>query len=175
MLFSVKYIVVILLLNILFSHYTYAHVMVAQRGTLNFVDDGVYMVLSVPVSAFEGTDDNKDGKLSKGEFDRHQAAIALIVKDKVALSNTSEKLILKGLMLSPATPHDASNSDASQLIVMGKFELKNTDSPLLYQFNLFGNTLAEKSIEITVRNKVKGLKQVIRFTPDNIASQLFKT
>jgi hypothetical protein len=168
----IKYIV--LILSILFSQYSDAHVMVAQHGILNFVDDGVYMVLSVPVSAFEGTDDNKDGKLSKGEFDRHQAAIARSVKDKVALSNAIGKLILKGLILSPVTAHDASNNDASQLVIMSRFELKNIDSSLLYQFNLFGNTATEKVIEIAAQHKVKGLKQVIRFTPENTASQTFK-
>ena len=41
-----------------------AHLMVAQHGTLNLVGDGVYMVLSLPVSAFAGSDDDGDDKLS---------------------------------------------------------------------------------------------------------------
>ncbi|MFT4746430.1 MAG: hypothetical protein ACI8XG_000503 [Congregibacter sp.] len=63
-----------------------------NSSTLNFVDDGVYMVLSVAVSAFEGTNDDRGGKLSKGELTRHQAAIARSVKDKVALSNANGNL-----------------------------------------------------------------------------------
>ena len=48
---------VIFLSSILFSSHLYAHVMVAQHGTLNVVDNDVFMVLSLPVSAFEGVDD----------------------------------------------------------------------------------------------------------------------
>ena len=169
-----KYICLVLLLNILFSSNTFAHVMVAQHGTLNFVDQDVYMVLSVPVSAFKNADDNKDGKLSKHEFDRHHAAIADIVKDKIVMSNASTKLLLQGLMLSPVTPHDTPNHDASQLVVMGKFELKNPANTLHFTFNLFGETASEKVIEITAKNKMEGLKQVILFTPENTESHLFR-
>jgi hypothetical protein len=52
-----------------------AHLMVAQHGTLNVVDDGVFMVLSLPVSAFDGVDDDNDGKVSMLEFNNHRGAI----------------------------------------------------------------------------------------------------
>lgn len=165
----------IVLLNILVSQYTHAHVMVAQHGTLNFVDGGVYMVLSLPVTAFQRTDDNRDGKLSKAEFDRHQTNIALIVKGKVVMSDNSGKLNLHGLILSPLFSHNATKEGASQLIVMGKFELNDNDSSLHYQLNLFGSTVSEQKIEITARNKVKGLKQVMTFTPKNTGAEVFKT
>lgn len=44
----------------------HAYLMVAQRGTLNLVGDGGFMVLSLPISAFTGIDDNADGQLSDG-------------------------------------------------------------------------------------------------------------
>ncbi len=31
-----------------------AHLMVAEHGTLNFVDNNVFIVLSIPMSAFKG-------------------------------------------------------------------------------------------------------------------------
>ena len=163
------------MLNIFISPHTHAHVMVAQHGTLNFVEGAVYMVLSLPVTAFEGTDDNKDGKLSKSEFDRHQGSIARMIKDKVVMSDNTGKLNLKGLILSPFYSHDATKEDASQMVVMGKFELNNNYSSLQYQLSLFGQAVSEQRIEMTARNKVKGLKQVMVFTPQNTAIDLFKT
>ena len=41
-----------------------AHLMVPENGTLNFVDDNVYVVLSLPISAFKGVDDDNDGHVS---------------------------------------------------------------------------------------------------------------
>ena len=54
----------------------YAHMMVAQHGTLNVVNEVAFMVLSVPVSAFEGIDDDGDGQLSMEEFTQHRIAMA---------------------------------------------------------------------------------------------------
>ncbi|MFT5838407.1 MAG: hypothetical protein ACI9UT_000900 [Flavobacteriales bacterium] len=172
-----KYVAVFLtvLLNIFTSQYSYAHVMVAQQGTLNFVDGAVYMVLSLPVTAFEGIDDNHDGKLSKAEFEHHQRSIAVIVQDKVVMSDSQGKLNLKGLVLSPISSHDSPKDSASQLIVMGKFELNDNVSSLHYQLSLFGNTASEQKIEITARYKARGLKQVMTFTPKNTAIDVFKT
>ena len=42
-----------------------AHLMVAQQGTLNVVDDGAFVVMSLPISAFSSVDDDGDGKLSR--------------------------------------------------------------------------------------------------------------
>ena len=51
------------------------HLIVDQKGTLNFVDDGAFLVISLPVTAFEGSDDDGDGRLSFAEMARHTAAI----------------------------------------------------------------------------------------------------
>jgi hypothetical protein len=163
-----------LMLNIVISAHSHAHIMVAQHGTLNFVNGAAYMVLSLPVTAFKGSDDNNDGKLSKAEFDRHQANIALIVKDKVVMSDSGGKLDLKGLILSPVSSHEAAKEGASQIIVMGKFTVNNNDSSLHYQLGLFGRTAPEQKIEITVSHKLKGLKHVMVFTPKNTAIAVFK-
>jgi hypothetical protein len=50
----------------------HAHLMVAQHGTLNIVDDGVFMVLSLPISAFNGVDEDSNGKISMLEFNNHR-------------------------------------------------------------------------------------------------------
>ncbi len=62
-----------------------AHLMVAQRGTLNIVGDGGFMVLSLPVSAFSGVDDDGDGKLSMAEFSTHRSNIISAVTRDVQM------------------------------------------------------------------------------------------
>ena len=57
--------------------------MVARHGTLNFVDDGAFMVLSLPMSAFEGIDDDGDGKVSMIEFNNHRTGIVGAVRHAV--------------------------------------------------------------------------------------------
>jgi len=46
-----------------------------QQGTLNIVDARGYLVISLPVSALRGVDDNRDGRLDGRELQRHAAAI----------------------------------------------------------------------------------------------------
>ena len=46
------------LMGLLFVQSAQAHLMVAQRGTLNFVGTGGFVVMSLPVDAFTGIDDD---------------------------------------------------------------------------------------------------------------------
>jgi hypothetical protein len=161
------------LMSTLFTHTTYAHVMVAQHGILNIAEDGVYMVLSLPITAFAGIDDNDDGRLSIAEFDLHRSAIELAVKDHIILADGNGNLDLKGLLLSPVTEHDSPTDSASQLIVMGRFEPPEPGSPVKYQVSLFGTQPSERVLEIIATNKTNDQQQAIRLTPDINVMHLF--
>jgi hypothetical protein len=50
------------LLGLLALQTAQAHLMVAQRGTLNFVGSGGFVVMALPVDAFTGVDDDGDGQ-----------------------------------------------------------------------------------------------------------------
>lgn len=152
--------IIVILANLLFSSTLYAHVMVAQQGTLNIKEDGVYMVISVPVSAFSGIDDDEDGKLSSEEFALHRPAIIKTVQSNIMLKDETAELALKGLMLSPVLSHHAPNEPATQLVVMGRFSLDNANNTLEYQVNLFGKSVDEKKLKITVTRKQDASKQV---------------
>jgi hypothetical protein len=64
-----------------------AHLMVAQHGTINIVGDGAFMVLSLPVSALRGVDDDGDGKLSMAEMRAHHGHIVAAVMREVRLAD----------------------------------------------------------------------------------------
>jgi len=161
-------------LSMMFSLHSYAHIMVAQHGTLNVMDEGVFMVLSLPVSAFKGIDDDKDGMLSKAEFTLYRPVIASMVLEKVVLKDKNGKLPLQGMMLSPVTPHSSPNEPASQIIVMGRFALVNSNSALQYQVDLFGKAFSEQSLEITATRKMDGKKKVAVLSPKKSNASFFE-
>lgn len=162
-----------LLLNLSISQYCFAHMMVAQHGSLNVVDDGVFMVLSLPVSAFDGIDDDKDGKLSKVEFTEHRTTIAKVISDQVVLQDKSGKLALQGMMLSLVNSHHSPKEPASQLIVMGRYPLVDPKSILQYQVALFGTGTSEQIFEITATRKSDNQKQTLELSPDKMKSFVF--
>mgnify|MGYP000387643696 CR=1 FL=1 len=164
----------VILFNLILSQYSNAHIMVAQHGTLNIVDDGAFMVMSLPVSAFEGIDDDKDGKLSMAEFNLHRSAIVNIVQEKVVLKDNNGKITLQGIMLSPVTSHHSPKEPTSQLIVMGRFTLTEPNSALQYQINLFGKTPTEQLLEITATRKNGSNKQVAKLSPNKSSVTFFE-
>jgi hydrogenase/urease accessory protein HupE len=67
-----------------------AHLLPAQNGTLHVVGTSVYTVVSVPVSALPGVDDNHDGLISTRELSRHSAEIAAAFRARFRLTNGTD-------------------------------------------------------------------------------------
>ncbi len=174
--FTHKFVVITLValaLSLSLSPWAHAHLMVAQHGTLNIVDDGAFMVLSLPVSGFKGVDDDNDGKLSVAEFSNHRAAIANTVRRNVTLSDRNGSRPLEGIMLAPVVAHDVLNEPASQLNVMGRFSLAGTNSVLRFHNGLYGKQSSEQSLEITATRKSDNQKHVFELTPASSEGVLF--
>jgi len=174
-----------------------AHLMVAQRGTLNFKGDYVFMVLSIPVSAFNNIDDDGDSKMSAAEFTKHRLDIISTVKKNVTLSDNEGTKPLRGLLLSPVASHSSPRDPTDQLVIMGRFSLSNKESneksnvtssnnsvkkqsntnELTFYSNLFGKTVAEKSLAINATRKLpsetKAQKYKVVLTPEKPDAILF--
>ena len=159
-----------------------AHLMVAQHGTLNVKDNGVYMVLSLPVSAFENIDDDGDGKMSSNEFIKHKPSIVATVNNKVKLSDKEGSRPLQGLLITPVAPHETANAPSEQLVIMGRFSLdkSNTenDHGLTFHIQMFGKNTIEKTIIISASRKSKSSvnaeKEKFKLTPQQSKRKLFK-
>jgi len=152
-----------------------AHLMVAQQGTLNFLDNNVFMVLSLPASAFDTADENSDGLLSLEEFSKHRLDIIDIASSQVSLSNKKMKLPMNDIMVSPVTPHNAPKDPADQLIVMARFSLPEKIDTLLFQVDIFGKSTEEQSIKIKAARKSEEMSQSFSLSPEkNIAMLEFK-
>ncbi len=150
----------------------YAHLMVAQHGALNITDDGIFMVLSLPVSAFEGMDDDSDGQISMIEFNNHRGMIVESVKQQVVLSDGQRDVAPKDILLAPVVALEVAGGQISQLVVMGRFTFSNSGSALLH-IGLYGSQTVEQSLEITVTRFQDDQKNVLVLTPAAPAAVLF--
>ena len=151
---------------------THAHLMVADQGTLNFLGEDVYMVISLPAAAFTEADENEDGLLSITEFSTHRGDIIKIISENVSLSDEEQKLPLNGLIISPVTPHNAPKDPADQIIAMGRFALDNSKGELSFHVGLFSTNEKDQTLKITARRKKEDKKHVFNLTTDNQSIKL---
>jgi hypothetical protein len=135
---------------LLFGTSVQAHLMVAQRGTLNIVGEGAYMVMSLPASAFKGIDDDGDGMLSVAEGNAHIRELEAQVRDGVQLLGSRGPLPLEGLMITLSPPDSAPSTPAAHLVVVGRYALGPAAEGLSMRLSLFGTSSAGQTQEITV-------------------------
>lgn len=89
---------------LLYSAPARAHLIAAQKGTLNIVAEAAFLVLSVPVSALQGVDDDGDAALSKAELRAHAESIRAQVLAGVQLLRPEGPLPLQLVMVDIALP-----------------------------------------------------------------------
>ncbi len=159
-----------------------AHLMVAQHGTLNIKGNGAFMVLSVPMSAFDNIDDDGNGKISPTEFAKHRLDIIKAIKEKVALTDKDGARPLQGLLLTPVVPHIVPKAGSKQLVIMGRFALASKDTAtnsngLTFHVGLFGKGAEEKTLEITATRRLNKVitaqKHKFELTHEHLENTLF--
>ena len=153
-----------------------AHLVAAQKGTLNLVGNAAFLVLSVPVSALHSVDNDGDGMLSKAELATHADAIGQQVKAGVQLMGPAEALPLQLVMLDIESPESAPAAPASHLVVLGRYALEArgngediaepaVSDGLSLRFTLLGSKAGEQVEDLTVTRQKE--TQWLRFTADN--------
>ncbi len=143
-----------------------AHLMAAQQGTFNVVGDAAFVVLSVPSSAFAGTDSNRDGKLSAEELQQHRQVIVATIKQRFFLKDKRGSRALDGLMLSLAEAHDNAESPSAQLNVLGRFSLAYLEGAVSLYLDLPGSHQGEKQLSLTAKKRAIGLEQSLVFSAE---------
>ncbi len=129
-----------------------AHLLAAQKATLNIVGDTAFGVVSVPVSALRGVDDDEDGGLSGAELDAHAQSIREQVQAGVQLVGATGAAPLQLLVLDRVPPADGRvDAAASQLLVMGRFQWAPAGGDgLVLHFSLFGSRPDEQAQDWTI-------------------------
>ncbi len=159
-----------------------AHLMVAQKGTLNFHGDGAYLVVSLPVSALQGADADGDGLLASNELQAQAAAVEQQIRAGVQLQAEGRALPLEVLLMTLSPPDDAPSAPASQLVVLGRFALgalagsagpaaATVPTRYVFKLALFGKTTAEQAHDITFTRQRE--MHAARFSPGAVTQALF--
>ena len=143
----------------------HAHLVVAQHGTLNIVGNVAYMVLSLPVSALSGIDDDHDGLLSVDELRAHGASIASQIRQGVSLNSDQGRSALEGVMLNTAPPDSTPSAPATHLVVLGRFAIPAQATDLKLALRLFGTRADEQTEQIAVTRGTES--QLITLTPEH--------
>lgn len=160
-------------LLVLVSQSSMAHMMVAQHGTLNVHENGVYMVLSLPVSGFGNADVNGDGQFSAEEFNASHQHIVQTIQSNVALQDENQRFPLEGLMFSLADSHHNQTALAKQLIVMGRFALSDNYQTLRFTMGIFGEQDPERGMEIRATDKTLALNNTFTLSYQQDTQPLF--
>jgi hypothetical protein len=156
-----------------------AHLMAAQKGTLNLQGDGAYLVVSLPISAFADVDENKDASWSESELDRHAQRIRRQLAEQIELKDPRGVRIQQGLTLVPTPMDDRHDAPFTQLIVMVRFGLSESVLPhsthpvsgLVLRIGLFGSKPEERELTIAVTQGEHRHRLVLR--PGHEAQALF--
>ncbi|MEL0659503.1 hypothetical protein V6255_10180 [Psychromonas arctica] len=150
-----------------------AHLMVPENGTLNFVDDNVYVVLSLPISAFKGIDDDHDGHVSLKEFNDHRTEISANVMHNVYLSDVNNKFNIDGLLLNPTASHE-NTAEIDELTIMGRYSLPTPDIKVSFSVKLFSVHKKLQHYDITATNKKQALHNKFQLNPTTPSTIVFK-
>lgn len=159
--------ILLILVNVCFSSSLHAHLIQSQSGTLSLSDDGVYLALSLPISAFNDVDENKDGDITMIEFNKQRSGIVSRIEQSIILNENGVKIDLKGIMLSPVpVNHKATGKHVkiSQVYVMGKFPTEKPSHTLYFRNTLYGTAVSEQTIKMTAIRKMDGEKQKFNVT-----------
>lgn len=165
----------LVLMSIGITSSAFAHLMVAQHGTVNIVEDGAFIVLSVPMSAFPLVDADGDGAVTMIEFNNHRTEITESIRHNIVLSDDHATLALEGIMLSPEADHDDTGvlATVGQLTVMGRFTLVNPSAALSLFVGLYGAHDGEQTLQITGTRRSAGPEHVLRLSPQASGGELF--
>ena len=156
-----------------------AHLMVAQKGTLNLQGDGAYMVLSLPASAFSGIDDDGDGAWSDAELAANQARVHSQLRAGLHLRDAQGPRPIDSITLAPTPADDLTTHAVNHVVVLVRFKLAQPVSPegdsgvrgMAFRAELFGQTEAERVLSIAVTQGSR--KQLMVLTPERPEQALF--
>ena len=138
---------------ILYGTPSQAHLIVAQSGTLNFVDGGAFLVLSMPPSAFSGIDENGDGEIAPTEVVNQLDAIKKQVHKGIELSDgTTGGVPLKGLLVSAVHLEENAKNPVAQLMILGRFAISDPTPPVSLNIRLYGEVPEEAYYSVAVKH-----------------------
>ena len=168
---------------LIISTISHAHLMVAEHGTLNFVDKNVYIVLSLPISAFKGLDHDKDGHVSLLELNANRQQVSATIIQNIYLMDHKKKFTIDGLLLNPSIAHHEhvdnhaqqhlDDGDIDQLTIMGRYSLPSSTTKVNFNIKLFSDIKTLQHYQITAINKKQKLNHQFDIKPTSLSIPVF--
>jgi len=153
----------------------WAHMMPAQQGTLNIVENAVFAALSLPVSALSDVDDNRDARLSTAELAAHTVAIQEEVTKRFRIANggTPGRIDLVMPMAEPDERDSTSSAGSMHVLVLMKATFDAPPSALQLETDLFGTAANEQ--QFTFKATRGKDAEVVVLTPRRSTHTFFRT
>ncbi len=125
-----------------------AHLLPILSGTLNVIEQHVYVVLSLPASAFRGLDKGPDGAMDIDQYHRVEESLTAQIKQGLTIDGEGQAPELIQLMthFSPRDPKSPADQDA--IVVMLEYRFAATPMIVLIKTNLFGDRATDEQLTI---------------------------
>jgi hypothetical protein len=154
----------------LFMGSAHAHLLDAQKGTLNLETDRAYLAISISVTAFEGIDDDGDGLLSSNEFNAHFKSIETQIKNGIQLSSPKGPIAINELVITVSVTSDKPIPER-QLLVLGQYPIAGVADGLQLKVQLFGKQADETRQYITATRGTE--TQLLTLSPETPQRDVF--
>jgi len=164
-----------LVASLLLTTAAWAHMMPAQQGTLNILDNVVFAALSVPCSALRGIDDNHDGRVSQDELRAHSAEIQAQLTRAVRFFNgdVAGRLDLVMPMVEQDERDSTSMAGSTHVLVLMKSTFAAPPTALRLETELFGSAASEQ--QLTFKATRGADTEAAILTPRNSTHAFFRS
>lgn len=144
---------------ITFSEMAQAHMLPKQTATMNLVDKAAFFVVSVPVSALKGVDDDRNGLLSTTEMQQHTPDIVRQFEARFHVSDESNpnSSVLNWVM---PPQSDGAPVDSDYVIVLHRTNFAKVPKNPVLNTDLFGSKAGESQMTITATRNNKTVTEV---------------
>jgi hypothetical protein len=166
---------VLMLLGLIWAVGAQAHLLPKQNATINLIDSSAFLVVSVPVSAVPGADQDGNGLVTLAEIDAARPAIVAAFGKGLKLESDAGfgKQIFAWVM-PPQEEDPAQGSD--YVVVLSRYDFAQKPSQLELEYHLFGSNPGERRQTIKATHKSADGKpsEVAIFTRDNPRHAFFR-
>jgi hypothetical protein len=153
-----------------------ADLLPAQNATLTLVDASVYLVVSTPVTALTGVDDNQDGLLSTTEIETHNSAIAQQFQKRFLLTEDG-KSGTTNLTMVRDPGSSALPGGFSYVVVLQQISFPTPPKRLQLTTDLFGTNKGEDKLTLQATmgkaSDPNSRTAVVILEPGNNSQRLF--
>lgn len=148
----------------------WAHMLPKQNATIKITGTSAFCVVSVPVSALSGVDDNGDGLLSAAEIRKHAPEIQRQFEAGFQLSNGGARGVSMFSWVAPPQGDDPLHND--YVVVLHRSDFTEVPRSIRLATTLFGAATGEG--QLTVKATLGEVSEVAMVSPDGPEYQFFR-